>query len=733
MKPGLVSVYLFIAPILLSTLPEIQPAMDRMSFDYSTKNIPPATKPNYLKCLIEKTEHFIRRLRWRCFFYKYPNASSDNKETYGFKSRKSPPVIEELKEFENCMIDLVQSIKFKDSTNSFQEKLKSDIASIKEDKRITVKADKTTNFYKMETSKYNDLLHSNITKSYKKANEHEVTDINLGDKHIAQNLDLGDRIDQLAPKESFITLKDHKDNFNNRPTCRLINPTKSEIGLISKQILDKIINKVVKATRVNLWKSTRDVITWFNSLPNRSTSKFITFDIVEFYPSITEKLIMRALDFAEQYTEITQNDRDIIIHAKRSLLFSNGCPWKKKEPDQPFDVTMGSYDGAETCELVICYLLSLLHSKYGENVGLYRDDGLCAFDKTPREIENIKKDICSIFRENELRITIEANKVITDYLDVTLNLENGTHKPYMKPNNELKYVHVKSNHPPNVIKSIPEGINTRLSNLSSSEEIFDSSKSPYQNALNQSGHKYQLHYAPQPSTHRRKNRSRNITWYNPPFDVNVSTNIGKKFLNIIDKCFPQIHPLRKICNRNTLKLSYSCMPNIQSIVQSDCKNKLAQDAKVNENSENVNLCNCRKKDECPLKGQCLSRSVVYQATVKSDDATETYVGLTGNDFKSRYNNHTSTFRDSNKKLSTELSKHIWSLKDKGKNFTIDWKILGKAKTYSNITKKCNLCTLEKFFIICKPNIASLNKRSELINKCRHQNKYLLQSLKVNVT
>ena len=88
---------------------------------------------------------------------------------------------------------------------------------------------------------------------------------------------------------------------------------------------------------------------------------------------------------------------------------------------------MGSFDGAETCELVGCYLLSPLTDKYGKSIGLYRDDGLAAFNKTPEEIEKIKKELCKIFRENDLKITIEANKTIVNFLDVTLDLQSTIH------------------------------------------------------------------------------------------------------------------------------------------------------------------------------------------------------------------------------------------------------------------------------------------------------------------
>ena len=119
------------------------------------------------------------------------------------------------------------------------------------------------------------------------------------------------------------------------------------------------------------------------------------------------------------------------------------------------DVTMGSFDGAETCELVGCYILSLITEKYGRNIGLYRDDGLAAFNGKPHEIEKIKKELCKIFRDNDLKITVEANKTKVKFLDVTLDLRSGKYWPYTKEGNIPLYVHRKSNHPPSILKNIP--------------------------------------------------------------------------------------------------------------------------------------------------------------------------------------------------------------------------------------------------------------------------------------
>ena len=102
------------------------------------------------------------------------------------------------------------------------------------------------------------------------------------------------------------------------------------------------------------------------------------------------------------------------------------------------------------------------NSVYDNDIGLYRDDGLAAFDKPPREIENIKKDICKVFKENNLKITIEANKKSINYLDITLDLRSSFYKPFMKPGNTLLYVSYYSNHLPAIPRSIPDAINKRL-------------------------------------------------------------------------------------------------------------------------------------------------------------------------------------------------------------------------------------------------------------------------------
>ena len=328
-----------------------------------------------------------------------------------------------------------------------------------------------------------------------------------------------------------------------------------------------------------------------------------------------------------------------------------------------------------------------------------------------------------------MNITIEANQKITNFLDITLNLNNSTYRPYMKESNTPLYVHKMSNHPPAIINNIPEAINRRLSAISSNESVFNETSGPYQQALTNSGYQYKLKFNPADNTsdNRAKpsrNRKRNITWFNPPFSNNVKTNIAKKFLGLIDSCFPKDNPLHKIFNHNTIKVSYSCMPNMSRIISSHNRNIII---KSTPDKTPLPTCNCRRKNECPLEGKCLSSGVVYQAIVTRNDNSkqESYIGLTENSFKTRYNGHNSSFRIQSKRNATTLSSYIWSLKDNSINYSIKWKIVGKANPYSTSTKLCNLCLMEKYFIICRPQLATLNNRNELASDCRHRKKHLL--------
>ena len=314
---------------------------------------------------------------------------------------------------------------------------------------------------------------------------------------------------------------------------------------------------------------------------------------------------------------------------------------------------------------------------------------------------------------------------IVNFLDVTFDLQKEIYQPFSKPNNQPLYINAKSNHPPNVIKYIPSMISDRISRISSNKEVFDRAAPYYDQALQASGHKKKIAFGKK-NTKPKRTRKRQITWFNPPFSMNVKTNVAKRFLSIVDKCFPSKHKFRKIFNRNTLKVSYSCLPNMARIVSAHNKTILNEEEKPAVKRS----CNCQKKNTCPLNGTCLEKSVIYKCHVKKSENDEGmhYIGLTGGTFKDRWAGHKYSFRHEKASKSTELSKYVWDLKNTGIEPNLSWEIIDHASSYRNGSKSCNLCLTEKFHIITS-KLPLLNKRSELISKCRHVNKFLLSNYK----
>ena len=169
-------------------------------------------------------------------------------------------------------------------------------------------------------------------------------------------------------------------------------------------------------------------------------------------------------------------------------------PGLRKNHNSMFDVTTGSFDGAEICKLIGLFLLNNLSEKYGKNkVGLYRDDGLVLLrNLSGPQSEPTRKDITREFKKQSLNISRSTNLKICNFLDVTLNLTDGTHYPYRKPNNETLYIDTNSNHPPTIIKHLPVAIGRQISDISSSKELFNEAKLHYESVLKKSRHDEEL-------------------------------------------------------------------------------------------------------------------------------------------------------------------------------------------------------------------------------------------------
>ena len=148
------------------------------------------------------------------------------------------------------------------------------------------------------------LLTNAVTTDHKKAINSIKKKINIAGKQILKNNEILKRVEINGENNRFFTLKHHKNNFANKPQVRLINPAKSELGRISKVILDKINLAIRDNFSFNQWKNTQNVIDWFNEIPNKKVHKIVVFDIKEFYPSIQEQLLKEASGFANSYINI---------------------------------------------------------------------------------------------------------------------------------------------------------------------------------------------------------------------------------------------------------------------------------------------------------------------------------------------------------------------------------------------------------------------------------------------
>ena len=206
----------------------------------------------------------------------YGKLNDNNKGRFGFKSRKNPPSVPELSDFES-ELTLMVNIKFRNVNNDFHKKLKNDINEIKTCNKILVSADKSRNLYKVEKDQYQKLFKENITKTYKKSTNKKIEKINYTAKQITEKLSTANRVPMLEETEAYITIKDHKSEFPNKIQCRLINQSKSSTGKISKVILDRINEKIISSVTINQWKNASAVLKWYSKIPSKTHYLFIQF------------------------------------------------------------------------------------------------------------------------------------------------------------------------------------------------------------------------------------------------------------------------------------------------------------------------------------------------------------------------------------------------------------------------------------------------------------------------
>ena len=139
-------------------------------------------------------------------------------------------------------------------------------------------------------------------------------------------------------------------------------------------------------------------------------------------------------------------------------------------------------------------------------------------------------------------------------------------------------------------------------------------------------------------------------------------------------------------------------------------------------------CNCQQKNNCPSIVTAFNLQLFIKPPSHETTTTPLKHTLDSQKLTSKQDrNHTASFHHAKHKNSTELSKHIWTLKNNNIDYSISWHILSSSSPYNSSSKRCNLCLKEKFLIIYRPDLSSLNKRNELVSSCRHRNKALLRN------
>ena len=213
--------------------------------------------------------------------------------------------------------------------------------------------DKTGNRYEVSVSDYQRLMHDNLTRDYKLDNENKLTKIDSDTKKHARSLEISDRMECHQPVQRLLDyLKDHKEDFPNAIKCRVINPACNNLGKVSKRVLDKINSTCREAAGVNQWKSTQvrsKLVSPTYTQTTQPRRKVDSYNLT--YANSTRryrKNSYAALSSMRKRTfSIDEEEMDLVMASRRSVLFSNGKTWTKKGKD--FDVTMGAQVRSGDC------------------------------------------------------------------------------------------------------------------------------------------------------------------------------------------------------------------------------------------------------------------------------------------------------------------------------------------------------------------------------------------------
>ena len=222
--------------------------------------------------------------------------------------------------------------------------------------------------------------------------------------------------------------------------------------------------------------------------------------------------------------------------------------------------------------------------------------------------------------------------------------------------------------------------------------------------------------------------------------LNITIQCNLKIGNYLDVTFNLSNAMyRPFCKPNNeiahIHKGSNHPPSILRQIPLSIESRLSKHSSnkkiINPPKDNIaRTCNFIRKHQCPLNEKCLTNNVLYQAsitTTEENPKTKIYYGVCETAFKLRYANHKKTFNNIEYQTDTDLSNEYWNIILANQISNISWKILGTHKSYNQSSKQCVLCLTEKLAIALHKDDNILNKRSEIISKCRHRNKYMLAS------
>ena len=192
------------------------------------------------------------------------------------------------------------------------------LKTIKNPKTTLTFSDKSSNLYKVPKEQLKKLVNSAITASYEMVSKKTQDQFNSQGKNRLKYKEVVTIMFVNDKQNCFITLKDHKRNFQNKPTLRLLNLAKNELGRVSKTILEKINVNLRNSLYFNQWKSTQEVINWLKSIDYKQRDFYPSIS-----PSISEELLTDTLTFPETIIKLDDHDKQIMYHSRKSLLFVN--------------------------------------------------------------------------------------------------------------------------------------------------------------------------------------------------------------------------------------------------------------------------------------------------------------------------------------------------------------------------------------------------------------------------